>query len=226
MPGEVPIDEAGPQFVFPDTVDRQRTVHQGRGKKPPTRGRARRQVQRWLFAAIATVLVVGVAVAALTARWFIWPASSHPRRVDAIIVLGGGAGERYTKGMELLEGGVSDVIVFSTGLRRNRYREMDNVWDLCDSGTTKFKLYCIVASPDNTKGEAESVNRLAIEHGWKSLALVTSDHHMVRASLWFNRCFDGKLYRVVAGARTTRHNIIHEWAGMIQALVLDRACSD
>ena len=225
-PGVVPIDEAGSRLVVPDSVVDHETADAERPVEPSAASRFRRQFRRWLLAAAATVFAAGVLVALLTARWFIWPVSSHPRQADAIIVLGGGAGERYAKGMELLKAGVSDVIVFSTGLRRNRYREMDNVWDLCDAGSTKFKLYCVVASPDSTEGEAETVNRLAVEHGWKSLALVTSDHHMVRASVWFNRCFDGKVYRIVATAPTTKHNVTHEWAGLVQALVLDRSCSD
>ena len=224
-PGVVPIDEAGSRLA-PNSVLDHETVDAERVVEPWAAGRFRRRFLRWLFAAMAAMFAAGVLLALLTARWFIWPVSSHPQQADAIIVLGGGAGERYAKGIELLNRGVSDVIVFSTGLRSNRYREMDSVWDLCDAGSTKFRLYCVVASPDNTKGEAETVNRLAIKNGWKSLALVTSDHHMVRASVWFNRCFDGKIHRVVARARTTLRNVIHEWAGIVQAQILDRSCSD
>jgi uncharacterized SAM-binding protein YcdF (DUF218 family) len=186
-------------------------------------GSARRSVARRRLRAAAAVLLLGLAVVAgLTARWFIWPHSQVPESADAIVVLGGGRGERLVEGLALERAGVSDIVVLSTGVVR--YAELQPVYDLCESGSPDMTVMCVTASPDNTKGEAMDVAALAEEQGWRSIVLVTSDHHLERSLRWFERCFDGTIYPVAAPVISTFGEVLHEWLGVVQQTVLDRSC--
>jgi uncharacterized SAM-binding protein YcdF (DUF218 family) len=174
---------------------------------------------------IAAVLAVLLAtLAAVTLPWFIWPETSSPNRVDAIVVLGGGRGERLDKGLELLRAGVSDTLVLSTGVVR--YAELQPVYDLCEFGSDEYQVICVTASPDNTKGEAIDVSAIARERRWTSIALVTTDHHMNRALRWFRRCYAGTIYPVSAPSVSTTGEIIHEALGVAEQLTIDRSCTE
>lgn len=56
---------------------------------------------------------------------------------------------------------------------------------------------CFVPDPLTTRGEARAVSRMAAEHGWHHVILVTSDYHVERSRMIFGRCFHGSL-QVVA----------------------------
>ena len=84
-----------------------------------------------------------------------------------------------SSGLELIGDGVASNLVVSRGSDR-----------LC--GTQHdFAVYCFVPDPDDTRGEAEAVGRIAAQEGWHHLVVVTSDYHATRAGLLFGRCFSG-----------------------------------
>ena len=170
-------------------------------------------------ALVATVSVLAgllvVTVLAVNLRLFVWPASSTPQHADAGVVLAGGDGERLDRGLELVEQGVASNLVISTGPDR-----------LC-GGQFDFAVYCFLPDPDDTRGEAEAVARIAAREGWDHLVLVTSDYHATRARLLLERCFPGTLDVSAAHSDKSPLPLLwaigHEWGGLAEA-ALHRDC--
>jgi hypothetical protein len=48
-------------------------------------------------------------------------------------------------------------------------------------------------APYSTRGEAEAFARLADRRGWRSVVVVSSRYHLLRARMLFERCYDGKV---------------------------------
>ena len=168
------------------------------------------------------VLVVGILIGILTARWFMWPPVDNTEVADAVVMFAGGRGERLPKAVELVENGVAPVLVIMNG--------SDERWpdanEKC-SGESAYDVFCPTPNPDTTRGEAQTAAALAETRGWDSIVLVTSDYHIHRASLLLGRCFDGEIAEVPVGgdisviART--RSVFHEWFGTLSAAI-DRGC--
>jgi uncharacterized SAM-binding protein YcdF (DUF218 family) len=167
--------------------------------------RARRTI---LVTALVVGVVLAVAVVAINLRLFIFPASSTPAHADAVVVLAGGDGERLDKGLELVREGVASNLVVSTGPDK-----------LCGS-RQDFAVYCFLPDPDDTRGEAEAIGRIAEREGWQHLVLVTSDYHATRARILVERCFPGAVDVSSAhsgkGPLPLLWAIGHEWGGLIE----------
>jgi uncharacterized SAM-binding protein YcdF (DUF218 family) len=177
-----------------------------------TERRSRRRNVLLALGAGALVLVVFV-VANLV--FFVWPSAGALQRADAVVVLAGGDGERLDRGLELVRAGVAPTLVASTGPSQ-----------LCDTAQP-FEVVCFHPSPETTRGEAEAIGRLAREHGWRHIVLVTSSYHMSRAQLLVDRCYSGSLEAAPAepdqGLDSWVAAIAHEWGGLAEALV-HRSC--
>jgi uncharacterized SAM-binding protein YcdF (DUF218 family) len=164
-----------------------------------------------LVTTLVVVVVLVVGLVALNLRLFVYPASSTPAHADAVVVLAGGSGERLDKGLELVRRGVAPNLVVSNGPD-----------ELC-SAQQAFHTFCFRPDPDDTRGEAEAVGRLASAQGWDHLVLVTSDYHATRAHLLLDRCFPGTV------DVTTAHSshaplpllsaIAHEWGGLVESAI-------
>ena len=156
---------------------------------------------------VAAVVVIGVV--AINLRLFVFPGSSTPEHADAVVVLAGGAGERLDRGLELVRDGVASNLVVSTGPD-----------ELCAT-QHEFAVYCFLPNPDDTRGEAEAVGRIAAREGWQHLVLVTSDYHATRARILVGRCFRGTVD--VSAAHSSRAPfpllwaIVHEWGGLLES---------
>jgi uncharacterized SAM-binding protein YcdF (DUF218 family) len=174
--------------------------------------RARRNLR---LGAVAVAVLLVVALVALNLRLFVFPASSTPTHADAVVVLAGGDGERLDHGLDLVRKGVADTLVLSTGPD-----------SLCN-GHESFDVICFLPDPADTRGEAQAVGRIAREHDWHRLVLVTSDYHVTRAHLLLDRCFAGTVD--VSPAKSGKGPIFllvaigHEWGGLVEA-TLHRSC--
>jgi uncharacterized SAM-binding protein YcdF (DUF218 family) len=174
------------------------------------------RLRRNLFlVGLVAVVVVCLGLVALNLRLFVFPASSTPANADAVVVLAGGEGERLDRGLELVRDGVAPALVVSTGPDRlcgNRY---------------EFEVICFLPDPDDTRGEAAAVGRIADSEGWQRLVLVTSDYHATRARILLERCFPGTVDVSVArsdkGPISLLWAIGHEWGGLVET-ALDREC--
>jgi uncharacterized SAM-binding protein YcdF (DUF218 family) len=148
---------------------------------------------------------------ALNLRLFVFPASSTPAHADAVVVFAGGDGERLDKALELVRDGVAPTLVVSTGPDR-----------LC-SNRYEFEVICFLPEPADTRGEAEAFGRIAREHGWQHIVMVTSDYHATRAHLLLDRCFPGTVDVTPAGSSKGPVFLLwaigHEWGGLVESAI-------
>src|SRR5262249_13537622 len=141
-----------------------------------------RGARRFGLAAITVMVLVPVLSVAgflATMLLFVWPDTDAVDHADAVVVLAGGDGERLHRGLELVRGGIAPTLVLSFGPP-----------GLCD-GDEGFDVVCFAPSPENTRGEAEAIGRLARARGWSQLLVVTSTPHVTRARLLVGRCYAG-----------------------------------
>jgi uncharacterized SAM-binding protein YcdF (DUF218 family) len=168
--------------------------------------------------------VLLLAFVLVTARLFVWPQTDTPHSSDAVVVLGPGLhGERLAGGLRLMRQGAGRVLVIS----RAQNRDWTAANQLC-AEQTRFRVVCFIAKPFTTRGEAETIARLAEKHGWRSLIIVTSTYHVSRARLWNSRCHHGGVEVVGesphAGLWDWAKMIVHEWGGLIDARVFATKC--
>jgi uncharacterized SAM-binding protein YcdF (DUF218 family) len=171
---------------------------------------------------VRLVLLVVVAWLVLCAFLFIWPHADSPQRADAVVVLSGGRKYRLEKGLELVRRKVADTLVISDG-EVEGWPEANR---LCDGGADGFTVVCFTPRPYSTQGEAQAVRRLAREHDWRSVTIVTSTFHVFRTRMLFERCLDGDVD--VVGARYKLRYlpsaVFWETGKLAYALTVDRDC--
>lgn len=174
---------------------------------------------------IAAIFLLVLAVGWLLGGFFVivHPKVDHPRHADAIVVLGPpGADGRTETALKLIDEGVAATLVVSvpSGTPGPATR-------LCTTPRRGVTVTCFRPDPPTTRGEAEQIRRLAREHGWKSIVVVTSTYHISRARMIVKRCFGGKLSMVAA-----RHGIsflswgyqyLYQGGGFVKAFV-ERGC--
>jgi uncharacterized SAM-binding protein YcdF (DUF218 family) len=173
-----------------------------------------------------------VVLAVLVGAWlvacavlFVWPPAETgaPARANAVVVLSG-AKNRLTKGEQLIRAGVAPVLAISSVLETPKWLAARR---LCRAGRYhRARVLCFEASPFSTRGEAETMSRIARRNHWSSLAIVSSTFHLTRAKLLFRRCFAGKLSFV--GTSTSWWQLPQEWASetakLADQLTLHRSC--
>ncbi|MEM9654734.1 MAG: YdcF family protein [Actinomycetota bacterium] len=172
--------------------------------------------RRILGASGAVLGLLTIVFAWLTYAWFLSPAVDEPQQADAVIMHGGGRGERLAVALDLIDQDLAPVLVLVNGLQWSKGI------DLCLSEDQPVEIVCPGNVP-NTRGEAREIQALAEERAWDTIILVTSDYHITRASNLVGRCFDGTIYRVAAEnqfpLRREVHAIAREWAGTGRNLV-------
>jgi uncharacterized SAM-binding protein YcdF (DUF218 family) len=171
---------------------------------------------KWLLVVVA--LVAGAVWLALTVALFYRPTEQKPGRADAVVVLGSRSHpDRLQLGLRLAQARVAPVLVLSAPPADS---------PLC-ADNAPFEVICFTPDPFTTRGEAESIGRLAAKHGWRSVVLATSNYHAVRAKLLVRRCFHGSVsvrHSAPRGVLSTFEASMHEWGGLIYALTLARGC--
>ncbi len=140
--------------------------------------------------------VIGVVIGACFLAGLLWliaafqffydPPQATPHRTDAIVVLGGMSRERLPVAQELQQDlDIPVLVVSTTGLAGNVEGDA-----LCqeEAGEGDPDLVCFRPSPLNTRGEAEALRALIAEHDWKSVTVVTSEYHVMRAGTLIGQC--------------------------------------
>jgi hypothetical protein len=179
------------------------------------------QHHRWRVVVSALVVLVGFVAA--TARLFVWPATDHVRRVDAVVLFAGGRGERLELAEQLMDDGTALDLVIPNGLapewpEGNRACTEDRPYD----------VHCLRPDPDTTVGEARAIGSLARHESWDTVLVVTSSYQVSRAGLLLDRCFDGEVLTVHAdpdlGWLAWAERIGHEWLAWSRAVVVQHDC--
>jgi uncharacterized SAM-binding protein YcdF (DUF218 family) len=174
---------------------------------------------------VLLVVVVAVGALAALAGWlFVWPPDEPPGRVDAVLVLAGGDGERETTGIRLARMGVAPVIVFSDGGRPG-----SSSAQLCQQQLEGIRVACLRSPTSSTRGEARAFAELAGREGWQSVAVVTSSYHVRRASLLLDRCYEGMVHPVAAGLGPTggvepTRSVLRESVGLLAPRTVRQGC--
>ncbi len=182
------------------------------------RSRSRSRRRRWSLAAAALAFL---ALAALTARLFIWPnLAPLPRRADAIIELAGPAVE-----------GRDQLAIKLASEHRAAFLVQSTV--VAEAGTSRclpaapgVTVLCFHAVPGTTRGEAEWIGREAKARHWRSVILVTTPDQAWRAGLRLRRCFGGKVYSATSRLPFSKwfDQIPYQWFASVKALTVQRAC--
>jgi hypothetical protein len=162
--------------------------------------------------AVVEALLVALVVASL--YLFVFVPSAHPKRADAIVVLSSDR-PRFDLGLSLFRQHVAPALLISLpGFQGDG-------GSTCPKGATCFR-----AKPYSTRGEAETVARLARTHGWHTIIVVTSRYHERRAYMLFRRCTNAKLEFVPAHTTVVAYlrNIPLEWAKLSYQLTMQRTC--
>ncbi|MFF1831761.1 YdcF family protein [Paenarthrobacter sp. NPDC058040] len=130
-------------------------------------------------------LVAGFAVWLLLAiQFFALPPQATPHHTDAIVVLGGLSRERLPVAEDLQQSlDIPVLVVSTTGLSGNAEGDA-----LCQENADDPGLLCFRPDPLNTRGETDAVAKLAADNGWKSITVVTSDYHLMRAGTLMRQC--------------------------------------
>jgi uncharacterized SAM-binding protein YcdF (DUF218 family) len=181
-------------------------------------------MRRGLLRLLLALLVVAIALAALTYPLFVFPATDEPGRADAVVVFAGGDGERQDEGLRLVREGVAPVLVISDGGQPGSRKAR-----VCRERPARLRLVCFSPDPATTRGEAQRFAELAEREGWRSLVLVTSTYHVRRASLLLGRCYRGQVRRVATPLyndyrRETARQLAGEWLALGAAVTLQRSC--
>jgi uncharacterized SAM-binding protein YcdF (DUF218 family) len=172
----------------------------------------------WLRVAVAAILAFFLAFCGLSAWLFIFPSMGMPTGVNAIVVLGG-SGDRLDLGMRLARDGKAPYLVLSLGLP----------WvppGICTQHVGPAKVICFHPEPDTTQGEARGASKIAKEHSWTSIVLVSTRDQVWRAHLRFERCYAGRIYSVGSSIPwyDWPHAIVYQWAGTVKAEISQRSC--
>lgn len=172
------------------------------------------------------LLVVSAALVAVSfAAWTVFVLTRPDDelvRADAVLVLAGNS-KRLPVGVELVRQGVAPVLVLSEDTSgRDLARER-----LCAGGLPRIVVVCRRAVPYSTRGEARLLAALVRERGWRTVVVVTSRYHLLRARRILERCL-GATRLLMHGAPTTvvqkATAVPLEAIKLVLASTLRRAC--
>ncbi len=212
QPGELRRAPSGDRPTRLD--DPGRVPAAGRTGPPPRHQRVSRARRPWRRPLVAEAVVV-VAFLVLSAVLFVWPRTDAPRKVDAIVVLGGG-NDRVTKGLKLASEGYAPTLLISTPYP-----------SACRYRIPRISVICFQPSPETTQGEARYVANLASERHWRQIIVVSGTAQTLRARLRFDRCYHGTALFDPAGSPDVIgwvHDVLYEWGALAKALTTQRGC--
>ncbi len=163
-----------------------------------------------------------------------WVIDDHAPHADAIVVLGDDNfyADRATHAAQLFRQGVApEVVASGRRLRPNAGVSELTEHDLTERGVPKEKIVKFTHDADSTIAEAGAVGKLAQEHHWKSLVIVTSNYHTRRVRYIYAKVFPAGITVSVASApdgdfdperwwekRKSIKLFTREMAGMVEAM--------
>lgn len=150
--------------------------------------------------------------------------------VDAVVVLGGGGGERLDLGRELATEHAVPLVLAGDSIGEAALGGLT-----CD-GTlpeippnTPVAVRCVTSDPMTTAGEAAATATLAAEQGWDRIAIATTDFHVDRSRTLFAQCLGWDAIDVTGAADDAPlalelYRRPRELLGRLAAVTVRRAC--
>lgn len=184
------------------------------------------RLRRWLTAVEALIVVLVVVVVDVGISGHVVFANARVdqlQQVDAIIALGGEHDGREDYALDLARAGWAPAVVLS-----NPYDAGDPVMARVCREVPDIEVRCVRPDPLTTRGEAILMRRLADQHGWSNIMVVSWRYHLPRARLIFRQCFSAEPGSavMVAVPRRYRFSVLgwelvfaYQWAGLAKAVV-------
>lgn len=152
---------------------------------------------------------------AVTVAFFVKPPLGSVTHPQAVIVLDG-YGNRDARGFAVARAAHVHTVAVSWP-----------PYATCPSPQAGLRVLCFVPKPASTRGEARSVGRLARAHHWKSLIVVAGTTQVVRARLYLDHYFSGRL--AFSGVDPTGitgwlYQIAYGQGGFVKALFCRGGC--
>ncbi|WP_100364116.1 YdcF family protein [Diaminobutyricimonas aerilata] len=182
---------------------------------------------RWMFRALTALVSVIALIVIAGLPLYVFPTSDEPRKVDVVYVIGPATPSRLELARHLIvDEGISDTLLISVpeyGVR-SAHR-----WSKCVKDPIKFDVLCEHSEPFTTQGEAQTLARLAREHGWESAAVITFTPHVTRTRLIMERCFPGDELDVIVDPAPLRPedwvwHYVYQTGAFIKALTVATDC--
>jgi uncharacterized SAM-binding protein YcdF (DUF218 family) len=169
---------------------------------------------RFLLKLVALAVAAWVVAVAIV---FVLYHGGKPARADAVIVLSGSR-TRLPIGLRLLREGYAPLLLVSEGGRAPLERQV--------CGRRRAHVRCFAAVPYSTRGEAETIGRLARRLQLARIDVVTSQFHVFRAQILIGRCYHGKLRMVGAPQEWWKLPwfAVTETGKLVYQLVVTRSC--
>ena|ERR1700739_280304 len=153
---------------------------------------------------VVSACLVFTAIVTAGVPVYVRPQTDQLRHADAILILGGENYSRYPFGFELgAKGWAPNVVVSNPNGTNDRW-----LTRYCAAPHPEFHLYCFIPDPPTTKGEGRELRRLASQHGWRTIIVVTFRPHISRARFILKDCVDDDLVMVASPA----HISVPRWA--------------
>lgn len=162
----------------------------------------------------ALLLLVAAYVAG-AAYLFVGHHDDRPAKADAVVVLSG-TKQRLPVGERLVRQGYAPLLVVSRSTDPKPAEQR-----ACRRGALCFR-----ADPYSTRGEARAIARLAAQHHWRRVLVVTSQFHVFRTRILIHRCYRGAL-RVVGTSESRLHlplDVVKETLKLVYQEVVARGC--
>ena len=152
------------------------------------------------LALVALILLPALIYITLMAIGALLVVSDPVARVDAVVVLSGGDGDRLALAVEMYTEGFAPNLVItdtSSGMNNRMKREA------LEGGFPQERIFVTDLQVDSTYDEALAVHDLAKNRNWDKLMVVTDPYHTFRTRLVFERELQGSgieiLVRPVSG---------------------------
>ena len=147
------------------------------------------RLRRLGFVVVAMLMSVTITAGVAGFLLFNRPHVDPLAKADAIVVLGGEWDNRVAYGLDLARRGYAHTLVLSEGYIGHH----DEMRRACGELIPGVTVICFTPDPYNTSGEAIFTAKLAAEHDWSHVILVSWNYHMVRARYIFSQCFAGDI---------------------------------
>jgi hypothetical protein len=124
----------------------------------------------------------------LAGSWlFAAPQTDAPQSADVLFVLGP-PDDRIAYAEQLMATGDTDVLAVSSPVDEDGQFTAP----ICQAARD-YQVLCFHPDPFTTQGEARSLQSMSRDHGWKTVNVLAPRHHITRARVLLERCYQGEL---------------------------------